>query len=297
MCCAYSNRILGPSPARRRGGRKYPSSPEPDFDFKKFKNENLEDLESLLQKNQVDVHEDNDKSQLLAWKASVKSTAASSRSSVQMTTSSPDIIFPGGQRRGINVEEENDGIKNGSKLEGKEAAVQSFFAHHDHVLVGPHGYDKGLCATLRVPCRFVNDHPCCKYEMPLDLVARARSLDGSADLKWRPKSLGGPRTASGRSLSMRAPTLASTVLNTKIQYNYALNKRLVQIPTYHYDGGPEMTSTIVGLCWRLHYLRCPSTENANSQEKIHPCCQLLSKPSEIDPLKSRISKWLYHVQV
>ena len=69
------------------------------------------------------------------------------------------------------------------------------------MLNGEEGYNKDLCATLRVPCRFVNDHPCCNYEMPMDLVARSRALDGSADLKWRPISLGGPRTsAQGRSL-------------------------------------------------------------------------------------------------
>ena len=43
--------------------------------------------------------------------------------------------------------------------------------------------------------------------MPLDLVARARSMDGSADLKWRNADhslayhIGGPRSgAQGRSL-------------------------------------------------------------------------------------------------
>ena len=36
--------------------------------------------------------------------------------------------------------------------------------------------------------RFVSDHMCCRYRMPLDLVARSRSMDGSADLKWRLKS-------------------------------------------------------------------------------------------------------------
>ena len=44
-------------------------------------------------------------------------------------------------------------------------------------------------------------------KMPLDLVARARSMDGSADLKWRNAdhslayNIGGPRSgAQGRSL-------------------------------------------------------------------------------------------------
>ena len=47
--------------------------------------------------------------------------------------------------------------------------------------------------------------------MPLDLVARARSMDGSADLKWRNAdhslayNIGGPRSAAhGRSLDWKA---------------------------------------------------------------------------------------------
>ena len=45
------------------------------------------------------------------------------------------------------------------------------------------------------------------FKMPLDLVARSRSMDGSADLKWRNADhslayhIGGPRSSSqGRSL-------------------------------------------------------------------------------------------------
>ena len=147
--------------------------------------------------------------------------------------------------------------------------------------------------------------------MPMDLVARARSLDGSADIKWRPVSLGGPRSSQGRSLfkSIMTPTFAPSIINKEIKYNFAKNKKKVQIPKYHYDGGPEMTSTIVGLCWRLHYLRCPSSnennilvENNNNWidsrqlKKIHPCCQMVNKPlggkSNSPYYDNRIAKWL-----
>jgi len=43
--------------------------------------------------------------------------------------------------------------------------------------------DRRLCAELKFPCRFISDHPCCKFEMPLGMVARARAMDGSADLR------------------------------------------------------------------------------------------------------------------
>ena len=42
-----------------------------------------------------------------------------------------------------------------------------------------------ICGALRVPCRFVSDHPCCQYRTPLNMAARARAMDGSPDLKWR----------------------------------------------------------------------------------------------------------------
>ena len=151
------------------------------------------------------------------------------------TTESPTNhhqLFLGGQRRGIVVKEDeedetNDAIneipnagdkslmaknqESHDKLDDKakkealtandpSKTLSVFFTHHGHELRGPLGYDRELCADLRVPCRFVNDHPCCKFEMPLDLVARARSMDGSADLKWRSRGLGGPRTGpQGRS--------------------------------------------------------------------------------------------------
>lgn len=213
-----------------------------------------------------------------------------------------DDIFKSGQRRGI-VLNETDSSGNDEKMT-------------NDILEGSRGYNQELCAQLRVPCRFVNDHPCCTYEMPLDLVARSRALDGSADLKWRPVSLGGPRTAShGRSLfrtlwSSSLTTLPPSLFNKNIKYNYAMSKKKVSIPKYHYDGGPEMTSTIVGLCWRLHYVTCPKQPHhvydqlekkwiearRRQSQKVHPCCQLLRNPSmSSSPIGSRVSRWLQHV--
>ena len=230
----------------------------------------------------------------------------------------------GAQRRGIVLDDSANELKKAfDKKKQKQSSVNrigtaSFFAQHDHMLSGSgKGYNRDLCATLRVPCRFVTDHPCCNYEMPMDLVARSRALDGSADLKWRPVSLGGPRTAGqGRSLFRNKKMLPPAVVNKRIKYNFAKSKKTVQIPQYHYDGGPEMTSTIVGLCWRLHYIQCPPTGgggadgssaavggtknnsvwvNPQKVKKVHPCCQILRRPSQgSSPLASRVSRWLHH---
>ena len=42
----------------------------------------------------------------------------------------------------------------------------------------------------------------------------------------------------------------------------------VETPTYHYDRNPDVIYTILGQCWRLHYLKCGLAESAS-----HPCCQ------------------------
>jgi hypothetical protein len=222
------------------------------------------------------------------------------------TTTKKPSLFLGGHRRGIVVDENE-----ANKKSTKEDTLQERFDSNsfvDHNVVGPYGYDRGLCATLLVPCRFVNDHPCCRFEMPLDLVARARALDGSADLRWRPQSLGEPRNGpQGRSLfnNLLGKPTKTPVINRNIRYNHANSKLKVRIPKYHYDGGPEMTSTIVGLCWRLHYLRCPAVPifkngghwiDTKTLKQVHPCCQLLSKPSGSmsSPVESRLSRWLHH---
>ena len=58
--------------------------------------------------------------------------------------------------------------------------------------------------------------------MPLDLVARARSMDGSADLKWRNSdhslayNIGGPRSASqGRSLDWKTEKGINQRINSR----------------------------------------------------------------------------------
>ena len=147
-----------------------------------------------------------------------------------------------------------------------------------------------------------------QFEMPIDLVARARSMDGSADLKWRRLKTTGPQARSIDSLFSGEEDTASQprgpVLNKKIKYNHATSKTDVSIPQYHFDGGPEVTSTILGVCWRLVYLRCPPPPSPGTEpgpesvttrkraEKIHPCCQLNRTPGEDTTGDSRISKWL-----
>jgi hypothetical protein len=35
----------------------------------------------------------------------------------------------------------------------------------ENEMIGEKGYDKGMCAILKVPCRFVSDHPCCDVSL------------------------------------------------------------------------------------------------------------------------------------
>merc|ERR1739838_131511 len=42
-------------------------------------------------------------------------------------------------------------------------------------------FTEALCEKLRVPCRFVTEHPCCKLPQRIELVGRSRAMDGSAD--------------------------------------------------------------------------------------------------------------------
>ena len=74
----------------------------------------------------------------------------------------------GAQRRGIVLDDSASELKKALENKQKQSVnrigTASFFAHHDHMLTGSgKGYDRNLCATLRVPCRFVTDHPCCNY--------------------------------------------------------------------------------------------------------------------------------------
>ncbi len=36
---------------------------------------------------------------------------------------------------------------------------------NENETIGEKGYDKGMCAILKVPCRFVSDHPCCDVSL------------------------------------------------------------------------------------------------------------------------------------
>ena len=66
-------------------------------------------------------------------------------------------------------------------------------------------FSAGLCVALRVPCRFVSDHPCCAFRTPLNMAARARAMDGSPDLKWR----GARRMGGGDAWGTRRPLLTA----------------------------------------------------------------------------------------
>merc|ERR1712242_289580 len=209
------------------------------------------------------------------------STTPSTTRTVATTTSPPEPptlrMFRGGQRRGMLKEKKKE-------AEGGNGNAEM----SNEIDTGTEGsqyvdsFTKKICAKLKVPCRFVSDHMCCRYRMPLDLVARSRSMDGSADLKWRLKSplsrseddklqvkFQGPRTlgrsSQGRSLSSMWETEKSKSPREKpvrrvasIRYNHANTKTGVRIPRYFYKGGPDNTHTILGQCWRLYYINCKS---------------------------------------
>ena len=111
--------------------------------------------------------------------AFIRTSTTSTTTTAATTTTTPRTMFRGGQRRGM--------IKKQGGRPGDDS--DDDVTRHNEVGHGGSGYvdsfTKKICVQLKVPCRFVSDHMCCKYRMPLDLVARARSMDGSADLKWR----------------------------------------------------------------------------------------------------------------
>ncbi len=60
-------------------------------------------------------------------------------------------------------------------FEGEEEEVEG--VHGEEFLdfgTGPKNaiYSPKSCSHMKVPCRFVSDHPCCRFRMPMDLVAR-----------------------------------------------------------------------------------------------------------------------------
>merc|ERR1712223_872098 len=142
-------------------------------------------------------------------------------------------------------------------------------------------FTQEVCENLRVPCRFVTEHPCCKLPQRIELVGRPRAMDGSADLRWRFMQSRG-RQAEGRmiegfgsnrkSVSMQPVSSSFSVLSRpspSIPYSHYTSKGVVSVPRYHYNGGPAVTSTILRQCWRLTYLNC-------ARERDHPCCSLNS---------------------
>jgi len=142
-------------------------------------------------------------------------------------------------------------------------------------------FTQEVCESLRVPCRFVTEHPCCKLPQRIELVGRPRAMDGSADLRWRFMQSRG-RQAEGRmiegfgsnrkSVSMQPVSSSFSVLSrpsSSIPYSHYTSKGGVSVPRYHYNGGPAVTSTILRQCWRLTYLNC-------ARERDHPCCSLNS---------------------
>lgn len=171
-------------------------------------------------------------------------------------------------------------------------------------------FTEALCEKLRVPCRFVTEHPCCRLPQRIELVGRARAMDGSADLRWRflesrpsevvsdhyirPEVNGGPRdgpqgrmiTGFGGQTGYKRPSSFSVKETANnILYNHSVSKGNVLVPRYHYDGGPQLTKTILQQCWRLSYLDC-------HLEQDHPCCALKNNRL-VDALSTNVlDKWL-----
>jgi len=170
-------------------------------------------------------------------------------------------------------------------------------------------FTEELCEKLRVPCRFVTEHACCKLPQRIELLGRARAMDGSADLRWRllertsnpmdsdHHNNGGPRNGpQGRMITGFASQSGMTQPSSfsvnsppnNIHYNHSKSKDRVLVPRYHYDGGPKLTTTILRQCWRLTYLNC-------NLEPDHPCCALTSAKNNslIDTMSSNVlDKWL-----
>ena len=214
---------------------------------------------------------------------------------------SPTNGFKGGQRRGIVVSDSEGNRKDifVSKLykliclfseESGPPQEDEEGAEDLNELLPHEGYSRAICYELKVPCRFVSDHPCCAYSMHMDLVARARSMDGSADLVWRPNIQENKHDARARSLtstSKSSEVQKYTLRRRKpVLYNFSTSKRGVSIPRYEYKGyGPEVTGNLLANCWRMMaYVKC-------SVLKSHPCCNINTKPSG-PPTLGRVSRWL-----
>ena len=71
--------------------------------------------------------------------------------------------------------------------------------------------------------------------------------------------------------------------------SFIARKGNVETPTYHYDKNPDVIYTILGQCWRLHYLKCSSDLDEFAG---HPCCQLVSDPGPLTPADNALTRWL-----
>lgn len=141
-------------------------------------------------------------------------------------------------------------------------------------------FSREMCAQLRVPCRFVTEHPCCKMPQDIGMLGRPRAMDGSADLKWRLYQSRRGTSGSGRGRNLPG---FSGGYNSKIPYNSWSSATDIRVPRYFYDGGPDLTSTILTQCWRLVYLNC-------LKDRDHPCCGLTNRR---EPLANNvIDRWL-----
>ncbi len=138
-------------------------------------------------------------------------------------------------------------------------------------------FSESSCSKLKFPCRFVSDHPCCTFEMPLDLVARARGMDGSADLKWR------------RRQRLRNTSRARSLFHAPVKYTFARSKAAVAAPRYFFaSANSNSLFTVLSNCWRMVYdVHCRETEKV-----AHPCCRIASKPNEKTVAQNAIARWL-----
>jgi hypothetical protein len=231
--------------------------------------------------------------------ASSKVSTVSDTSPWASTQSPPDpTSFGGGYRRGVIKDKSvTMATTENPKLEQTSTSVISGANNtqrgekdnkQQKEIIAESIFSSEMCYALRVPCRFVSDHPCCEYLTPLEMAARSRAMDGSADLKWRGATrLHGSEEQKESSAMARSLRLPQSAMPNLISYTSADNETSVQTPTYHYSKSPEAIYTILGQCWRLHYLRCGSADTAG-----HPCCQLVSNPGPMTPADNALTRWL-----
>lgn len=203
----------------------------------------------------------------------------------------PGAEFAGGQRRGgTAAETELSAKQNASASDSSPNRRQSSPAPRER---HPERYDLSVCVSLKVPCRFVRDHQCCRFEMPLSMAARGRAMDVKENQNWLVDSPLSQQEwrSRGRSLveeeNLDFRPVHEDIL-TDVRYTHARQEERVAAPEYHFSTDPGVLNTIVGLCWRMASVRCRS----QGAQDAHPCCQLLSKPRPREPAETRLTKWL-----